>query len=261
MRERQLEGLYRSRFEQRRNADDALHELYDEFAAGRDSVDHAWLVIVAQPRIPIAGRQLDVASVRAIVRDTETRALGWAPREAGVHPLEEVNRLNPRRGLRRWMLVNSAEGSERWRESWMAVHDSGAVSLAHAIGGHRIVAPDRTMSNLRGSRIRSYDIECCVADFMALLRETTSLLRIASEYDLVLGIEWGGSEPLVIETVDHHGHRFDGTSIPLSRYTKVRSAVRLDVDDEGFRAQAYTLAQDAVNQGGVQNMTAIQQST
>lgn len=47
----------------------------------------------------------------------------------------------------------------------------------------------------------------------------------------------------------------------MARYTKVRSAVRLDIDDEVFVDQAYALAQDAVNQAGVQNVQAIQPPT
>lgn len=255
MRERQLEALYRVRFQERRNADHALLELYDELAAGRDTSERAWLIAVAQPRIPVVGRQLDLEKVRAVVRDTEPRALGWVRRDAGVHPLEAVDRLNPRRGLRRWVLVNDANGNRSWWESWMAVHDSGAVSLTHAIGGHRIAGPE--METLPGNRIRSRHIECSVADFMALLREATTALGVTNEYDLVFGIEWTGGDPLVIETTDGQGFRFDSTSIPLARYTKIRSEVRLDVDDEGFLDQVYVLAQDAVNQGGVQNVQAM----
>lgn len=259
MRERKLEALYRSRFEERRNTDRALVELYDELAAGRDTAERAWLIVVAQPRIPLAGRQLELMKVQAVVRDTQPRALGWARRDAGVHPLEAVDKLNPRRGLRRWVLVNDANGNRSWRESWMAIHDSGAISLAQAIGGHRIVGPE--METLPGNRIRSLHIECSIADFMALLREATAALGVTSEYDSLLGIEWTGDDPLVIETTDGQGFRFDSTSIPLARYTKVRSAVRLDVDDEGFLEQAYALAQDAVNQGGVQNVQALRPPT
>lgn len=248
MRERQLEALYRIRFEEHRDTDRALLELYDELAAGRDTAERAWLIIVAQPRIPVGGHQLDARGVQAVVQDTETRALSWVKSAAGVHPLESVDRLKPRRGLRRWVLVNEANGNRSWHESWMAIHDSGAVSLAHAIGGHRIVGPE--MDTLPGNRARSRHIECCVADFMALLRETANVQGVTGEYDIVLGIEWTGPDPLVIETVDGQGFRFDGTSIPLARYTKVRSGVRLDVDDEAFGQQIYALALDAVNQGG-----------
>lgn len=251
MRERQLEALYRIRLDERRYVDRALFDLYDELATGRDVGERAWLIIAAQPRLPAPTHRLDRAKMQEVVRDTEPRALGWAGRNAGVHPLEAVDRLNPRRGLRRWVLVNEANGSRSWREAWMAVHDSGAVSLAQAIGGHRVGGSEMT---LPGNRVRSAHIECSVADVMALLREATSAMGVTSEYAIVLGIEWAGDEPLVIETVDGQGFRFDDTSIPLARYTKVHSAVRLDVDDAVYLEQTYALAQDAVNQGGVQNL-------
>lgn len=256
MRERQLETLYRARFSERRDSDQALLDLYDELAAGRNTAERAWLVVVAQPRIAVTAPQLDLGAVQAIARDTEPRTLGWVRSTAGIHPFEAVDRLNPRRGLRRWVLVNNRDGNRSWWEAWMAIHDSGAVSLAHAIGGHRIVGPE--METLPGNRIRSRHIECSISDFMALLRETAIALRVTGEYDLVLGIEWGGDDPLVIETTDGQGFRFDNTSVPLARYTKIRAAVRLDVDDESFHAQVYALALDAVNQGGVQNLQAMQ---
>ncbi|TFV66062.1 UNVERIFIED_ORG: ATP-binding protein [Bacillus sp. AZ43] len=258
MRERQLEALYRIRLDERRNADSALFDLYDELAAGRATSERAWLIIVAQPRLPVTTHHLDRAEMQQVVCDTEPRALGWARRSAGVHPLEAVDRLNPRRGLRRWVLVNEANGSRSWREAWMAVHDSGAVSLAQAIGGHRISGSE--MATLPGNRVRSAHIECSVVDVMALLREATSAMGAMSEYAVVLGIEWAGDEPLVVETVDGSGFRFDGTSIPLARYTKVRSAIRLDVDEAAYLEQVCALALDAVNQGGVQNLQTMLQS-
>ncbi|MGL5827639.1 MAG: hypothetical protein ACRCYU_22960, partial [Nocardioides sp.] len=87
---------------------------------------------------------------------------------------------------------------------------------------------------------------------MALLLKVTTAREVTSEYDLVLGMELAATKPIVIETVDGSGERFTDHSIPLARYSKVRAAVRLDVDHLGFFDQAHTLALDAVNQGGIQ---------
>ncbi|MGL5824950.1 MAG: AlbA family DNA-binding domain-containing protein, partial [Nocardioides sp.] len=182
MSERQLEAHYRTRFDQRRNSDRALDDLYEELAAGRDTNARAWLVIVAQPRIPIVGRDLDVSRMRTIAAAATRQALEWVPNTAGVHPLDSVDQQNPRRGLRRWVLVNTPTESKRWREAWIGVHDSGAVSLAHAIGGHKIPSGEQ----LRGNQIRSRHLECSVADFMALLLQVTTAREVTSEYDLVL---------------------------------------------------------------------------
>lgn len=51
MKERQIEAMYRARFDERRHATEALDSLYDEAAAGRDSDRGAWLIAVAHPRL------------------------------------------------------------------------------------------------------------------------------------------------------------------------------------------------------------------
>lgn len=49
-------------------------------------------------------------------------ALTYAGR-GGIHPLESVDRDNPRPGLRRWVAVNTATGERSvWKEAWMSIH-------------------------------------------------------------------------------------------------------------------------------------------
>jgi hypothetical protein len=246
MRERQLEALYRYRLNERRNSDESLQALYDELTAGRNIVDRAWLFAVAQPRIPTIGHRLDKETARTIVSAAQRRTLAGVRRNMGTHPIAMVDALNPRRGLRRWVF---GKPTGVWQESWMAIHESGAVTLAHAIGGFRVASDE----NAPGGRILSRSIECAVSDLMALLRETSSALEVMTEYDFVLGIEYQGTS-IAIESVDDFGTRWDDTSTLLPSYTKVRSSVRLDVDDEGFRAQVCEIARDAVNQGGVSDL-------
>lgn len=257
MKERQLEALYRSRFQNRQNSDQALDALYEEQAAHQGLDPRAWIYLVAQPRIPVPTR-LGRDEVQALVRAAERRALTWAPQGGWIHPLLSVDRLNPRRGLRRWTLTNEATGTSSWREAWAAVHDSGAVSMRHALGGQRIGGPD--VDSLGSTEVRSHNIEACVADFMALLRSAATALEVRTEYDVVLGIEWNnrGADQLWIETTDSYGYRNKDSSIPLSRYSRVEATVRLDVDDNVFRDQVAVLAQDAINQGGVQNLRVIE---
>jgi hypothetical protein len=252
MRERQLEAMYRQRLDERRNSDRAIDDLYDEVAAGRDTIARAWLIGVAYPRIPLTGRSLDREEMRTVVRSTVTTVLEWV-KNLGHHPLESVERLNPVRGLRRWVLRNQAEGTRNWREAWMAVHDNGAVSLAAAAGGRRAAQGE----TLPGNAVTSFFIECAISDLLALLWQSVKATGISAEYDVVVGIEWTGTEPLIIETMDNHGFRFVDNSIPLARYTPVRTSVRLDVDELTFLGQVYELARDAINQGGVQNVQMI----
>lgn len=96
-----------------------------------------------------------------------------------------------------------------------------------------------------------------MSDSMSLLRETARVMGCTGEYDVLLGIEWSGNQPLVIETTDASGFRYDAMSVPLGQFTPVRSSVRVDLDDEAYLAQVARLALDAINQGGVQNLQAL----
>jgi Putative DNA-binding domain len=256
MRERQLEAMYRQRLDERRNFDRALDDLYAELAAGRDSGARAWLVAVAHPRVPVSARQQTQSEMRWLIEQTVQLALGWVPNteKSGVHPLEMVDRGLPRRGLRRW--IAPAVGDQF--ESWMGVHDNGAVSIATALGG-RSIRKFTGWEPLPGSTARTVDVETILADFMALLRIASSTLAVGSEYDVMVGIEWAGEEPLLLVDTGGWGDLFEDGSTPLARFTPVRMSVRTDVDDDAYLAEVYELARDAINQGGVQNIQLIPQ--
>ncbi|MFD6284316.1 hypothetical protein ACFWD3_10715, partial [Micrococcus luteus] len=100
-------------------------------------------------------------------------------------------------------------------------------------------------------------VECGVADLMALIRATADATG-NDEYDVRVGIEWTGSEPLVILTVDNFGHSYGGVSTPLHRYIPVESTVNASAADLDFYWGVHDLAQDCVNQGGVSNVRMIQ---
>ena len=105
---------------------------------------------------------------REVLSQTEGLALTYAGR-GGIHPLESVDRHNPRPGLRRWVAVNTATGDRStWKEAWLSIHHDGSVTLAAAVGGHRMSSD----GYFEGSQIQSAAIECAVADFMGLIRAT-----------------------------------------------------------------------------------------
>lgn len=249
MRERHLESLYRARLDERTRSQGALIDLYGETAAGRDSSSRAWLVAVARPRVPLIGRRMSREQAREIFTKGAELALIFAGR-GGIHPLESVDRLNPRIGLRRWIAPNTAIAEHaRWKESWLSVHDDGSVTVASSAGGHRTSSED----HLPGHRIRSSHLECCVADLMGLVRHTSASLG-TSEYEARIGIEWTGDEPLVIETLDTQGFPYDAGSIPLRQYTTVTTTIRNDVDPVTYLDQVCDLATDVINQGGIQHL-------
>jgi hypothetical protein len=255
MKERQIEAMYRARFDERRHATDALDSLYREASAGRDTSARAWLIAVAHPRIPRSLERLSRDEVRSVLEQTARLALEYAPRgRGGIHPLENVDRLNPRPGLRRWVAMNAAT-SERslWREAWASIHHDGSVTLAAAIGGHRVEG-----GYAEGWQIDAASIECAVADLMALVRATAAA-SATTDYDIRIGIDWTGEHLLVIETVDRHGFRFNGTSIPIQIYTPVETTVTAAAADEEYLQQVHDLAQDCVNQGGISDLRLIKQ--
>jgi schlafen family protein len=100
MKERQIEAMYRARFDERRHASEALDALFSEASTGRDRGKRAWLIAVAHPRIPRFRDRLTRDEARGVLTNAVGLALTYAGR-GGVHPLESVDRDNPRLGLRR----------------------------------------------------------------------------------------------------------------------------------------------------------------
>lgn len=252
MKERQIEAMYRARFDERRHATEVLDTLYAEATAGRDTGARAWLIAVAHPRLPRVGNRLTRDEARDILTKTESLALTYAGR-GGIHPLESVDRVNPRPGLRRWQAINTATGERSsWKESWASIHHDGSVTLASAVGGHRMSSD----GYFDGWHVQSVAIECAVADFMALVRRTAEASG-GEEYDIRVGVEWTGEQRLTISTVDNFGYHYDGASVPLSRYTPVEVTVNAAESDHDFHWRVHDLAEDCVNQGGISNLQMI----
>ncbi len=253
MKESQIEAMYRARFDERRHATEALDSLYGEAAAGRDSDKRAWLIAVAHPRIPRFRDRLTREEARGVLTRTVGLALTYAGR-GGIHPLESVDRDNPRPGLRRWIAVNTATGEHSiWKEAWISIHHDGSVTVAGAVGGHRMSSD----GYFDGWQVKSAAIECAIADLMALTRATAETTD-NDEYDLRLGIEWTGEQPLTILTKDTMGLTYDGVSVPLHRYTPVDVTVNASEPATDFFWHVHDFAQDCVNQGGISNVLLIQ---
>jgi len=252
MKERQIESMYRARLDERRHATEVLNMLYAEAAAGRDSETRAWLIAIAHPRLPRVGSRLTRDEARAVLTKTERLALSYATR-GGIHPLESVDCYNPRPGLRRWLAVNSATAERAiWKEAWVSIHHDGSVTMAAAVGGHLMSSGEY----FDGWQVQSTAIECAVADLMALVR-TTAAATGSDEYDIRVGIDWTGQQPLSISTIDQFGRSYDGVSVPLRRYTPVELTVNAAEPDLDFYWHVHDLAQDCVNQGGVSNLQLI----
>ncbi|MFJ7078457.1 helix-turn-helix domain-containing protein [Streptomyces sp. NPDC098781] len=252
MKERQIEAMYRARFEERRHASEALDALFGEASAGRDSDKRAWLIAVAHPRTPVIRERMTRDRARYVLATTEALALTYAENR-GVHPLRNVDVHNPRPGLRRWVAVSMATiDRPSWREAWVSIHHDGSVTLAAAVGGHRKAVDEY----FEGWEVESSAIECAIADVMALTR-TTAEATGNEEYDVRVGIEWSGQEPLTILTTDNFGHTYGGASTPLHRFTPVETTVNAMESASDYHWHVHDLAQDCVNQGGISNVLII----
>lgn len=251
MRERQIETMYRARFEERRHASEALDALYNDAVAGRD-ITRAWLIAVAHPRVPKLLERLDRDAARRTFQSAEPLGQRYAAQPT-IHPLGNVDVFNPRPGLRRWVAANTATSERQlWREAWASIHHDGSITLATAVGGHR-----KSMDGYyEGHEVEGRALECAVADAMALMR-TTAEETGNDEYDVRVGIEWQGPEALRILTVDGSGYLYEGVSTPLHRFTPVETTVDARESDSDFHGHVYELAKDCVNQGGLSNLRVI----
>lgn len=249
MKERQIEAMYRARFDERRHATEVLDALFTEASVGRDTDKRAWLTAVAHPRIPRFRDRLGRNGARAVLSRAEELALVYAG-SGGIHPVESVDRLNPRPGLRRWVAANTATGERSvWKESWASIHDDGSVTVTTAVGGHRA----NSDQHFEGWQVVSSAIECAVADLMALIRAMAEATD-NDEYDVRVGINWTGGQPLMILTRDNFGYHCDGISTPLHRYTPVETTVNAVESSLDFHWHVHDLAQDCVNQGGISDV-------
>lgn len=251
MKERQIEAMYRARFEERRHASEALDTLYNDAVAGR-GITRAWLVAVAHPRVPRLLERLDRDTASRTFQSAASSGQRYAPQPT-IHPLGNVDVLNPRPGLRRWVAANTAKSERQlWREAWASIHHDGSITLAAAVGGHRMSMD----GYYEGHEVEGRAVECAVADAMALMREAAKETG-NDEYDVRVGIEWEGPEALKILTVDGSGYLYEGVSTPLHRFTPVETTVDARESDGSFRGHVYELARDCVNQGGISNLRVV----
>jgi hypothetical protein len=249
MKERQIEAMYRARFDARRYDSEALDQLYAEARRGHDTYTRAWLFAVARPLLPVVdGTRLERDEAVRLFSLAADRTLRYSTRE-GVHPFDGLNFHNPARGLRRWTATPSNIQDDSWWGSAVTLHQDGAASVAAAVGGR----PRRGDGPPSGAYIESSGIESAVCDLMALVR-VISEERGAQEFEVRVGIESAMSDPIVIGTVDRHGWPYDHGSTPLSEYTPVTATVRTNVSERDFLEQLHSVVLDCINQGGIINL-------
>lgn len=253
MKEREIEAMYRTRFDERLHASATLDALFAGAAAGRDTGTRAWFIGVARPRVPKLSNPMPLEDVKEIFKAALLLGMEYAD-SAAIHPLENVDWGSPRPGLRSWVTVNTAtQDNQLWKQAWASVHHDGSVTLAAAVGGHMNGGGDYSL----GHEIHGQDLEGAIADLMALTRETAASTD-NDEYEVRVGIEWAGEDPMKILARSWTGAVFDGVSTPLHRYVPVEMSVDAGSSATDFRTRLYELALDCVNQGGLSSLRLIQ---
>lgn len=260
MREPQLEAMYRARFDRHRHLAEQLNDQYAQTLRGRDIDRRAWFVAVAIPSSPVMrSARMTRDEAQACFVKTAGPACKLAPRSAGPHPLESTDLHNPRPGFRGWVAPSVVSESTEWARASATVADTGTVSLAAALGA-RPSAPGQLWP---GNLIRLNDFECAIADFLGLVRSAADHFH-TSEYDVQIGLAWSEtSDPLGLLVPDPMLSDLfrppDGQN-PM-HFVPVRTTLLANVADDEFRRQAFEIALDCVNQGGITRPSVIAPTT
>lgn len=253
MSERMLERAYRERFSVRQQREE---ELVSQLSA---ALEHhirgeLWIGAIAHP---VAGanyaRRLGREEVARVLNAALELANSWAPRS--VHPLEWLDRSNPRPGLRRWRARFGRSGqSTRWREAQAEIADDGTVLLVSAMGAGR----GGVTTEFDRHEVGSDRVEAFVADFVALAHQTAVALG-TNPYEVRVDFAGEPTEPIILRIPDDPtGHYLDPEfSIPIQRFVAVEAVIDALAQPAGLLEQVRDLATDVVNQGGAQYLHAI----
>lgn len=255
MDERMIEAAYRSRFEGRRVRDEDLHGILSQAVEGRPIDTQAWMAAAARPvTTPPHRRRLERAEATKILDGAFTLSDRWV--RLKVHPLEWLDRSNPRPGLRRWVArFGRQSGPAQWREAQAQIFDDGTVTLVSAMGGGRGGAA----TTFGPSEFGSDRVETFLADFMAMLRMAGAHLGIPY-YQVRIDILNEGPSQIIMRIPDSHlgGYYLDEEhSTPLHRFTPVETLVDTTAELPAFVDQVRDIALDVVNQGGAQHLHSV----
>lgn len=251
MKEREIASQYRGRFDAARHATEVLDKLYAEAVGSCDTSQRAWLIAVAHPRVtPTELTRGDRELARRLYLKSIQQSLAFAPNQS-VRPIANGDYQNPRPGLRRWIAPNKMTGdATNWQAATSSIHLDGSVTLAAAVGAHR-----KQEGRYEGWRINARVIEAAIADVMGMVRTVGQAVG-AVDYEVRIGIEWTGDQPLTYYYQEYlTGLDTETAVLPIHRFAPVEATIAVrDLDDESYFQQVRLLAEDAINQGGVSDL-------
>ena len=260
MTERMLESAYRARCNARSERKSELREILGQaIRPGPGPGPALWIGAIGRPVGEATNSQrLAREQVQAVLDGALTLADTWV--SVKVHPLEWLDRSNPRPGLRRWVAGFGRSGeTTRWREAQAQIFDSGTVVLTSAMGDGRGGAN----TFFGPHEVGSDRVETFIADFLALVRLTASELGL-SAYETAIDFRRQSDSPILLRIPDRHlgGHYLDPEySSPIYQFVPVETVVNTGTGRDPFVDQLREVALDVVNQGGVQYLHSIEGST
>jgi hypothetical protein len=256
MSERDIERAYRDRFSNREDERRQLGQLIADATGQLDTDGKAWIVAAARPQIPLPtiATPLSSADVRPALeavlrRSVEVLPAGHADRYVLVRELGS-EALNPRVGLRRWVIRTTATSGPDALSTFVHVelyHD-GSVVIAVAVEGwyaplvegvHHIICPM---------------VESFAVDFVSMAESYG--IRCGAQTPMSYRVDIHRHGELPYAALDRHRvggivlstHELVAGSRYVRQFTPVMGEVPLAGDLEGLRAAARTLTTDVILQ-------------
>jgi hypothetical protein len=237
MSERDIEGAYRSRFDDRLAREKSLETLASDVVLGLPSNSRVWMTAAAIPAVPrpsLLGR-LPRSVADDIVNDVRKNPY----LATGNENYFSVTDPSLRTGFRRWRSVLSYG---RTRAGAIDIHDDGSVALAYADTGARDMEAGTDVHPMNAHHFPAYAVR--------LVQAAADRLNVSSGYEVQLTMR-GVEAPLYIRHYDR-GFLVDrGDSVPIYRFHPVRSFIVGLSDEQTLNQHVHSLALDVLNQGGI----------
>jgi len=238
--EPEIARLYQQRFNAAMERRELLIELYERT---KQLASHSgfWAVGVARPvtrtvTAPMESHDVSQFANRLVNQKENLWDYSRMETPFGAYHAN----VYPRRGFRSWhFLLLPEEGVHP--ESYLAFHDDGAVSALVNLPAQE-----------EGNSVHAFFIEAFIADLMLAARGM-SKKHGSPEYDIRVGIEWEGSEPLHLYR-PHELGAFD--PLPVTKFVPVEATVDLS-DDGTFFDNVEVVAEDCLNQSGIRGLKII----
>lgn len=237
MSERDIEGAYRSRFDDRMARERSLEVLASDVVLGLPTDSRVWMAAAAIPTAPrpsLLGRLPHSAAEDVIngMRKNPYLAPGNENYFSATDP-------NLRTGFRRWRSVLSFG---RNRAGAIDIHDDGSVALAYADLGARDMEAGTDVHPMNAHHFPAYAVR--------LVQAAAARLDVSSGYEVQLTMQ-GAEAPLYIRRYDR-GFLVDrADSVPIHRLHPVRSLIEGVSDEQNLNRHVHSLVLDIRNQAGI----------